>query len=531
VSTRLKLACVLAGFLLETSSGSQTTTGAAGPRPRAVRADRVALPSGREFFVSPSGTASGNGSREHPWDIETALRHPAAVKPGDTIWIRGGRYGSGAAGAVLRSRLTGTPRDPIVVRARPGERAIIDAWLQVGCCEGDSKPGEGAWVWFWGLEFAGFHSDRSSGRSGPPDYTAMANHAGADTWAPGSRFINCIVHDTSGGLSLWQENSGGEAYGNLIYHVGGQGPDRGHGHGFYAQNGDGFKRLADNIVFNNFGNGMQCYGSNKARVRNFVVEGNIVFDNGSIAAANSASDNILFAGGEGGAQDIRILDNYTYFRPGIDGYNELGYPWSEINGTAVVRDNYFVGGLDPVDIWRWASFEFTNNLVAEAAHPLINLVPPKSPATTTYKFDNNLYYGSGSFTIDQSGKSWPQWRAAGGMDANSRHSANRPSGASAFVRPNRYEPGRGHIVIYNWDRSPVVPVDVSAVLQPGARYELRDAENYFGKPVIEGVYKGERLPVPMTGLTAAQPNGSVPRPAVHTAPDFGAFVLLTVSKE
>jgi hypothetical protein len=487
----------------------------------------VALPHGREFFVSPSGRPAGNGSREQPWDLETALRQPESVKPGDTIWIRGGRYGNGAANAVIHSRLTGTPRDPILVRAWPGERAVIDAWLHVGCCEGNPQPSQGGWVWFWGLEFAGFNPNRSSGRSGPPDYSAMANHAAADSWAPGARFINCIVHDTAGGLSLWQENSGGEAYGNLIYYVGGQGPDRGHGHGFYVQNATGFKHLADNIVFSNFGNGMQCYGSKKARVQNFLVEGNILFDNGSIAAANSASDNILFAGGDGGAQDIRIFENYSYFRPGIDGYNELGYTWSEINGSAVVRDNYFVGGLDPVDIWRWTAFEFTNNLVASASHPLINFVPA-SPAGT-YRFDRNVYYGQG-FTVDRAGKGWPQWREATGMDANSRHSGEQPGGAAVFVRPNRYEPGRANIVIYNWDRSPTVQVDVSSVLRPGAAYELRDAENFFGAPVLEGVYKSGKLSVPMTGLTAAPPNGSVPRPPVHTGPAFGAFVLRTLPK-
>jgi hypothetical protein len=526
VSFRIKLACVLGAFLLEASSGSQTATDDAGPRPTSVRREPVVLPRGREYFVSPAGTPAGNGSREQPWDIETALRQPEAVRPGDTIWIRGGRYGAGTAKAVLRSSLTGTPRDPIIVRAWPDERAVIDAWLQVGCCEGDPQPSKGAWVWFWGLEFTSFNPDRTSGRSGPPDYAAMANHAAADTWAPGSRFINCVVHDTAGGLNLWQENSGGEAYGNVVYHVGGQGPDRGHGHGFYAQNDTGFKQLADNIVFNNFGNGFQCYGSSKARVQNFLVEGNIVFNNGSIAAPSSASDNILFAGGEGGARDIRIFDNYTYFRPGLDGYNELGFPWSEANGAAVVRNNYFVGGLDPVDIWRWESFEFTNNLVADASHPLINLVPAKAAA---YRFDRNAYYGSASFTIDHSAKGWPDWRAALGVDANSRHSGERPSGVSAVVRPNRYEPGRANIVIYNWDRKAVVQVDVSAVLRPGDAYQLLDAEDFFGAPALEGVYQGGRLAIPMTGLAAVQPNGSVPRPSVHTAPDFGAFVLRTIA--
>jgi len=76
----------------------------------------------------------------------------------------------------------------------------------------------------------------------------------------------------------------------------------------------------------------------------------------------------------------------------------------------------------------------------------------------------------------------------------------------------------------------VLQAEVYAVLHPGATYELRDAQNFFGDPVLQGVYKGGKLPIPMTGLTAAQPNGSVPRQPVHTAPDFAAFVLRTLKE-
>ena len=47
----------------------------------------------REFFVSPGGSAKGDGSIKSPWDLVTALKHPSAVRPGDTIWLRGGVYG------------------------------------------------------------------------------------------------------------------------------------------------------------------------------------------------------------------------------------------------------------------------------------------------------------------------------------------------------------------------------------------------------------------------------------------------------
>src|SRR5262249_46426134 len=52
------------------------------------------LPSARagEFFVSPQGRTNGTGAANNPWDLQTALYHPAAVSPGDTIWLRGGTY-------------------------------------------------------------------------------------------------------------------------------------------------------------------------------------------------------------------------------------------------------------------------------------------------------------------------------------------------------------------------------------------------------------------------------------------------------
>jgi hypothetical protein len=524
---RIALAGTLAALAMQAASGLQSPPADFGPRPRAVKRTPVETPHGREFFVAPGGSADGDGSRDRPWDLATALAAPKAVTPGDTIWVRAGKYGEGGAHAVLRSRLLGAPSAPIVVRAWPGDRAILDAWLQVGCCEGDPKPAEGGWVWFRDLEFAGFNPDRTSGRSGPPDYTAMANHAGADSWAPATRFIDCIVHDTSGGLSLWQESTDAEAYGNLIYFVGGQGPDRGHGHGLYVQNDAGVKHLTDNIVFDNFGNGFHGYASSQAAIRNLAVEGNAVFNNGGIANTSSASDNFLFAGGRDGVDGLQLVANFTYFTRGIEGYNEIGYPWSMTNGNAVIADNYFVGGFDPLDLWRWRGLEIRHNLFVSEERPALSLKPASD--SHDYRAGRNVYYGSGAFTLDGAGKDWPHWREATGMDSDSRYAGARPSGVAIAVRPNRYEHGRANIVIYNWDNAPSVRVDVSGVLDSGAAFEIRDAQNFFGPPVVRGVYRNAPLEIPLTGLTAAQPNGTVPRPAVHTAPEFAVFVLRTAT--
>ncbi len=64
-----------------------------------------------EFYVSPAGRPSGDGSMEAPWDLATALAHPKRVKPMDTIWVRGGTY----RGRFV-SNLKGAQDAPIVVR-------------------------------------------------------------------------------------------------------------------------------------------------------------------------------------------------------------------------------------------------------------------------------------------------------------------------------------------------------------------------------------------------------------------------------
>src|SRR3979411_2299883 len=52
-----------------------------------------------QHYAAANGATSGDGSIGNPWDLATALAGPAAVHPGDTIWLRGGLYG-GAEGTV-----------------------------------------------------------------------------------------------------------------------------------------------------------------------------------------------------------------------------------------------------------------------------------------------------------------------------------------------------------------------------------------------------------------------------------------------
>jgi len=516
---------------------------------------RLGLPTdatpANQWHVTTDGTPDGDGSAGMPWDIVTALNGPKAVQPGDTIWLHGGKYGSGTFDAIIASHLVGTAVAPIIVRAAPGERPIIDAWLQIGCCDGAGDATRGAYTWFWGIEFASYNLNRQSAASGPPDYAHQDNHAGVDVWAPGSKIINCVVHDTASGIEMWQEAADSEAYGNLVFNIGGYGPDRGHGHGFYLQNaGPGLKHLFDNITFNNFGEGIQIFGSSTAPVQNFHLQGNVSFNNGAIGtgsnaangtpAAGSRNNNIIIGEGAGGPQGMLLINNFTYHTPQADdGTNEFGYGAPRAMDLIAIG-NYFIGGSNAVNLLRWNSVLFRDNHVYAANRSETSLTYRSDQNPATYNFDYNHYYGAGNFTVfpacdtDPCGQRqdvpFEAWQSAARVDANSAMTRGTPNEIWSSVRPNLYEPGRATIAVYNGNSWPLVNVDLRpAGIRIGDRFEIRDEQNWFGGAILAGVYNGQQVSIPMTGLSIEFPNGNTPNPQPHTGADFGVFVVLSGS--
>src|SRR5512140_571377 len=75
----------------------------------------TAVRASNQWFVSTSGSPSGDGSSANPWDLNTALNQPAVVHAGDTIWLRGGVYHAPSTNG-FSSILSGTAANPIIVR-------------------------------------------------------------------------------------------------------------------------------------------------------------------------------------------------------------------------------------------------------------------------------------------------------------------------------------------------------------------------------------------------------------------------------
>lgn len=438
---------------------------------------------GRGYYASTSGSPAGDGSQKRPWDLATALTGAGKVQPGDTIWLRGGTY----RGA-FRSTVAGKPDQPVVVRQVPGERAIIDG---AGSAS-DTWQVKGEYSVFQDFEVTNSSPQRETRR---PDVVV--------NYAAHTKFINLIVHD--GGVAFYTDAKYAdvEIAGCIIYNNGWRDPEHGngHAHGLYIKNYTGPLVARDNVVFNQFGYGIHAYtNASTGKLMNITIEGNVSFNNGSHAAQQTLSANILL-GGDGYAAGGTIRDNMTYFSPVLGAEANVVVGWRTLrNGDVVVERNYFAGGSPVLRFGYWAAARVSDDTLIGIGSrgPLVSQREP--------------------------GASGQIWR-------NNVELRTPPSRTRVFVRPNPYEAGRAHVVVYNWARLADVHVDVRGILAPGDRYEVRNVQDLFGPAVVSGTVSGDAISIPMRGVRPAAPTGLASSPAPQTGPEFDTFLVTRISPQ
>src|SRR6185369_16338075 len=120
------------------------------------------------------------------------------------------------------------------------------------------------------------------------------------------------------------------------------------------------------------------------------------------------------------------------------------------------------------------------------------------------------------------------WQAADKFDVSGRaaFAGDPEKQPRVFVRPNRYDQSRAAVAIFNLGNLASVPVNMSGFLQKGDTFEIRDAQNYMGKPLYSGTYDGRDVILSMEGKDTAKPQGNTERMPVHTDRGFGFFVIL-----
>jgi hypothetical protein len=450
--------------------------------------------------VSPEGTPWGKGTREQPWDIETALGQPGGVEPGDVIWVREGTY---RPVHTLVSALQGSAARPIVVRAEPGARAVLDFADSV---DRVCLHVQGSHTWFWGLEITNSSVVRwgdAEGNEGDPRGTGVLSEGG-----PGTRLIHLRIRDV--GSPLFESQASGiEIYGCLMFNSYWVAPDRSHGPGMYIRNQPAWprKKIENNIVFQNGRQGLQGFGSTP--FANFDVLRNIWFNNG--IGPEGFHRNLMFGNDSDQHLDNLFEENLTYFPAGggSEQFNMFGGDGGCHNLT--LRKNVLcaagriTAGINRCDGEQVAGNRFVGGVEFTSFDGQLNL----SGAGFRSRFAANEFYGDGLAL---------------------------PSGTWVYVMPSAYLPdvwehrGAAHVAVYNWDSAASVPVDLTAVaaagkIQVGAAVTVRPAQNLAQS--VTRVFDGSPLEIPMTGWTAAAPTGRnlAQEPLPATFPEFGAFVL------
>ena len=471
------------------------------PGTRGISANRSVGPA-PAFYVSPTGSPSGDGSFTEPWDLATALAGPAAVTPGSTIWLRGGTYTNALDPRGFASTLTGTVDAPIVVRQYPGERATVTNILFV----------TGAYTWFWGFEV-----------TNPAPQQGVMH--GVHLKGAGIKVINLVVHDaTDDGIFIGPEATGSEVTGSIVYN---NGRTDNLTHGIYCKSQTGTLLLKDNIVFDNWAYGFHCYANDGPYIQNIDLEGNVAFNN---YVWGVPSDADILVGGVFPASGITVNENYTYRTNFTNTMTaDIG---SDVvtNQDLVCTNNYFIGGW-----WRmgaWATATVTGNT-------LYNFTTGgmvwSLGSDNDQRWSNNTLFGDPSATVWRHDTTdvttFDGWVTQNGLADPGTYAGSAPTGVKIFVRPNQYEPGRANIIVYNWAQQSAVSVDVSGILDMGDRYVVQHSQDFFGPPVASGIYTGGPLELPMVGITPPSPVGvATAQAAPVTGPTFNVFVLMKTGR-
>lgn len=450
------------------------------------------------FYVSSTAAATGNGSFENPWQLQTAFNHPKSLLPGDTVWIREGVYtnsinapGLGMVSFMCNTK--GTAPLPIIFRNYNNERVTIDANENYAAlC---FMPEACSYTWIWGIEVM---SSSTKDRGYTPQGPASVSRGNIYCNAPGIKFVNMVIHDLGDGLELWSNAIDNESYGNIIYNTGNDESTGGHGHGIYGQNGDeGTKKIHNNIFFSSYGFNVRLWSTNQS-VNNFDIRNNILFNGGSSSQVESRKHNFFIVSNNPKSPIRNLLMKHNYTYSGITtttgSCNTIGANYGSVNMR--LDSNYFSGQLRLAG--PFTDFSANGNFVFGGTDLPYIRVDPALAADNSFR---------------------DQW-------ANSTFQENEPTeGLDYFVIPNKYEPGMANIAVYNWGNAETVEVDISdAGLQPGDKYELVNVMDYYND-IITGEYTvAGTIEVPMTGHTFAQAIGSS-KPPVSQFPKFGVFVL------
>jgi len=427
-------------------------------------------------YASATGSLLCDGSISCPLPLEKAAYDAVA---GQTWWLRAGTYDYSIWRAFAAS---GTSGSPIIFRAYPGEVPLFDGVVS-GSEYGVRTTGN--YVTLRGVELYNSATAKAFELKNTSSQADNAENKTGGGWLTSAgiiaaNLINSVLHNIEG--PYWGDGSG-EVYGNISYNVSMDTFDRPHGHHAYVRhpyNSGATRLFAENLMMS--GNDYTQQGYGEANV-DYTLRGNVAQHNAGIWWDSCTE-----------GRDNTFLMEENFIAPSVS-YAALGYRY-RCSGN-VVRNNVFGAGFQLAA----NTATFTGNRIV--AGDKIIATPEGNPTMSGSTIDNNAYWNYTSGTlIGNDGKAnytAAQWQALG-YDTNGTFTAGDPTGAWVYVRPNAYEAGRGHVIVYNWDEADTVNADVSTVLNVGDTYAVYNAMSPKVS-IATGTYAGGNLAMPMAPVS------------------------------
>jgi hypothetical protein len=483
---------------------------------------------GKDIYVSPSGKADGDGSRQNPLDIVTALAKTSPAQAGDTIYLMGGTY-NGKMDGIKRlpfvCEVSGVAGRTVRIMPVPGQAAHLNGVIALNSSHAE----------YIGLDIGDLEWDPWK-QAHQSVETVIAN-----VNAVGAKVINCNIFGGAMGTGGWSPSKELVFYGCLIHDFGELEPGgggRGHGHAFYTQNepNSGTKVIERNIAYRGCGWNLHIY-TQGGQITGFDVIENIMYIAGGYRPGQTMDNYLCY--GYVPADKIRMIGNVGYEVADTEIRRPLGPPNLETglwrpnmrfsylkpvqNGMGELRDNYLMGPSYGVSLGDSKKCIFAGNTVWSSDILVeVNSAPTGSslkkrdfkPDPKNFTIENNTYYTNGkpkpfyyadSEKIDEEQRvTFGEWQKLG-FDKGSKlieGKEGKPSGTKVFVFDNKYEKGRANVAIFSWDGAESVEVDLSKVLEKGQGYKLYnclDIRTTISRaiPVLTGIFDGAKIAFPM----------------------------------
>jgi len=495
-----------------------------------------------ELYVSPTGTADGTGTKAKPLDILTAISAQSPAQPGDTIYLLGGIYNGLMTQDVQHIptrvpfdvKVSGAADKPIRIRPVPGAAALLNGSVQLNA----------SYLHLINLDIGDLEWDPWQLKHKNP--TALNALTGES-----AKVINCNIFGGAMGSGCWSTAKNLELYGNLIHDFGYLIPDpsdstkrkgRGHGHCYYAQNEEGTKIFQDNIAYRGCGWNVHIY-TQSGMIKGFDVIDNICYIAGAYVAGQNMDNFLCY--GKTKADRIRFIGNVAYQPRSLEAWRpnaRLANVYTpQLNGTAIVRDNYFIGAVYGLSLSKWENITVASNTfwstgvfmeISSSATGSGIPTQPDKPDLTGYHVDNNTYFDNGRTNVfyygnkegkkDEDLSTFAQWQALG-LDTHSQvlpDKVGKPTGTKVFVYANKYQPGRAQVGIFNWDGKDQVEVDLFSALKAGQKFAVYNCLDISqtlaqAKSILTATYTGKAVPFPLR--------------KDKISPDFDAFLVVPVN--